>query len=368
MTSPLEGAEPIDPSDLSASGTLATPSITATARVRPSGWWFLVGAAIVVIGIGVGIAMIVGAVQSSLQAVDDYARVPVPGTEVVTLEEGQLTIYAEYRSSGYWYGGPDPYVRIYEARTGDELTWYPTYSSSTYELGGRHGMSIGTVDVPADGRYEVVVEEGTSSASAVAIGEEVAFGAVAGVFGGIGVAALGVLIGTVAMIVVGVRRGRAKRAQRPTTPVGWRPPPGGGWAQPVQPGWAPPTQPGWGPPTQPGWAPPTQPGWGPPTQPGWGPPSGGPTPSASPPGWPAPGAGGAPSGWAPPPPAPPATTPPSTGPQPPVGPPPSSAPTWAPPAPGAPPTADGAGWAAPRPRGTTDAATPPARGPGDPPG
>ena len=260
-------------------------------RLRPSGWWYGLAGLLGAVGVGLGMVMLVSAFAGSLGAVDDFPRVPVPGSRAVTLDEGEYIVYAEYPYTAQYVGSPDPYVTVYDA-AGDEVPFRPSFSSSTYDVGSRHGVAMGRVDVPADGTYDVVVDEGVSDAVAVAFGDEIVLDAVLGVFGGIAVMGLGVLVGVIVAVVVGVKRGRDKRSRRPPLPPGW---PGAG-----APGWAPPA-PGWAPPPgqgqAPGWAPPP-PGQG--QAPGWSPPAPG---QGQPPGW-APPPSPEDAGWAAPAPAP----------------------------------------------------------------
>ena len=259
-------------------------------RIRPSGWWFAVGGGLVVVGAVVGVVLFVTAFVGALGKVDDFDRVPVPGSRVLTLPEGERVLYVECRSRAYTCSWPD--VVVYDP-DGVEVPMQISFVTETYSVNGRNGERMATLDLPRAGAYEVVTygePSSLSDAAYVAVGtglfEDVPGRlAVAALIGG-GLA----LAGLVLVVVVGIRRSRAKRDQQP--PPGWGAPGVGGWGPPP-PAWGPPQGPAWGAP------PPGAPGPGPGS---WAPPPSG-TGGAGPGSWappPPPGTGPAPGSWSPP--------------------------------------------------------------------
>jgi len=203
----------------------------AEPKTGPRKAWYWLGGGMVFGGIVLGIVVIASTVMGIIDEVDDMPRVSAPGRETVTLEEGEATVYAEYEYSyGYGYGST-PDVTITNVGTGDELRITEEWMYETYDFGDHHGQSMGTIDVPADGRYEVVVGGEYSSldgVTAVTIGTFSIGSMVAGIFAGIGLGGLVSLVGLVILIVVIVKRSGARKANRPRPAYagGYGPPPG----------------------------------------------------------------------------------------------------------------------------------------------
>jgi hypothetical protein len=200
--------------------------------LKPSSAWYWVGAAIALAGVIGGIVFGVTRVTAAIDDVDDWPRVAVPGREDVALDEGEHTLFVEYPGAadyGTYYEpfGDDPVVELVDA-SGDEVIGAvaPRFSSTTYTYSGHEGRSFGTLHVPADGTYTLVVRGEPEPGQTVAVGDDPVGPVLIGVFGGIGIAGLATLVGLVVVIVVAVRRGREKRRRRPVRPWG---PPSGGW-------------------------------------------------------------------------------------------------------------------------------------------
>lgn len=306
--------------------------------LRPSSAWYWVGVVIMVAGIVGGIVFGVTRVSDAVGKVDDFPRVAVPGSAEIDLDAGGYTVFHEYPGASQSYGFSfTPTVEI-TAPDGAPVDLDSYAGSETYNLSGHEGRAVWTFDAPVGGAYRVEVRGEPEPFEEIAIGTSYVGQMLLGIFGGIAFAGLGVLIGGVLMIVIGVKRGRARRARQPPPSF---PPPGvypvGAPDMAGTPAWAAPPPPGAWPPPQ---APPP-PSWGAPPPPGGGAVTGG---------WGAPGTWpGAGAGWAPPPPpgpapvapAPPGTTPDVTPPAGPAGAPPDdpSEPGWAaPPPPGSDPS------------------------------
>jgi hypothetical protein len=259
--------------------------------LRPSTAWYWVGVLLMVGGIVGGIVFGVTRVSDAFGKVDDFPRVAVPGRADIDLDAGGYTIFHEYPGASDAYGFSfTPTVAI----TGPDgsLVDLDSYAGSeSYNLSGHEGRAVWTFDAPVDGSYRVEVRGEPEPFEEIAIGTSYVGQMLLGIFGGIALAGLGVLIGGVLMIVIGVKRGRARRARQP--PPAFPPPgayPGAVPAMAGAPTWAAPPPPGAWPPPQ---APPP-PSWGAPTPPG-----GGVVTGSAPATWPAASTA---AGWAPPPP------------------------------------------------------------------
>ena len=207
-------------------------------RVRPSGWWYALGAGLIVVGGLVALVLFISAVVGTVAAVDDFQRVAVPGSRVLTLDEGEHVLYVECRGSTL--ACPRPAIAVYDPG-GDEVPIRASATTETYTWGDRTGERIGSFDAPVAGAYEVVAsgEPSVTADTRVAVGD----GLFAGLPGRLAVAALVggalALVGVASLVVVGVRRSRSRRALGP--PPGWGSGPGG-----APPGWGPPQGPAWG--------------------------------------------------------------------------------------------------------------------------
>jgi hypothetical protein len=214
------------------------PAGAADRRVRPSGWWFVVAAAIAVGGMVAGLVMIVDGVNTVLDAVTDFDRTDVPGTVQVTIDEpGGYSIYHEFAGAGDPDTGdlpfvdppvPPPEVTVVGPAGEDvEVSGYDTLV--TYAQGNLEGRGLYTFDAGEAGVYEVTADGAAGSGIAVGrgmgdIGAEAVFSVFGGFLGGTIVAAVGVIIGAILAIAVGVARSRSRR--RSTAP----PPQSAAWA------------------------------------------------------------------------------------------------------------------------------------------
>jgi hypothetical protein len=276
----------------------AAPPASYDQLVRPAKSWFVVAGTVAVVGVIVAIVVFVRGMVSYTNQIENFDRTSVPGSMVVDITStGGYSIYHEY--TGAYENGlylARPAVTV--TNPSGETVNLSSYSSSvTYRSGGHEGVGIYTFDAPEPGSYEVSVSESNSnrSGSTIAVGRGIGSTLVFAIVGSMVIGFVAVLTGGVIAIVVGVKRGRSRRALMP-------PPAYGGWGAPPAPGWGASGPPGWGTPPP---APPGPPGWGapppPPTPPGpagpaaWGP-SPGPPPSGPGPGAVPPGGPGAPPG------------------------------------------------------------------------
>jgi hypothetical protein len=281
VTSPIGPSGPPGPAGPYQMPPSAAPVAADQKRVSPAGYW--IGGGILAVGCGIAIVWFVVTIVGLVDAPNDFERIAVPGSEVVTLAEGDWTIYYESASNRDWsYGVPSVDVT---GPNGRSIS--PQYSSNTYtyDVGGNHGEALYEFHASTPGAYTIetstVGEPGLRSGDQIAVGRPLFDGGrIAGIVGSLALGAVSFLIGLVVLIVTIVRRSRARR--RPTN-APYQPPYGGGpYGGPYGGayGGAPPAPSGWGP--SPG---PPAPGWSPPSNapPAWPPPAPG-----SPP-WPAPG-------------------------------------------------------------------------------
>jgi hypothetical protein len=270
--------------------------------VRPSGTWYAVGGGLIVLAIAVAVFLFLRGIFGFIGQIGDFDRVDVPGTEIIHLDEGEWVLYHEPPGI-YGSSLSASAVHVTEVSDGEAIPVRAMSTSMTYQDGTREGFSIGRFDAPREGSYEISVDDsefGPSSGGELAIGRPLFDGLVGWLVGSFGVGTIGVVVGSVTLIVVGVKRTKAKRARRPptppptyATPVGY-PPPGYAPAGFPPAGYRPPPPAAYPPP--PGFAAPAPQapfGAPPPSAPAgpWQP------PPAEAPGWAAPG---------PPPPRPPA--------------------------------------------------------------
>ncbi|NUS44140.1 MAG: hypothetical protein HOQ24_10685 [Mycobacteriaceae bacterium] len=198
----------------------AMPPVPPPARVTPPGWWFGVGALLIVIGIVGGIGLGVATFAGLSSKVDDFQRVPVPGAGAVRLETGSYTVYLEGAtgSSGKLLITDPDGARV-------TLTRYT--SEITYSFNKHSGEAKFSFEAPKSGEYKV--ETAGEPGATVAIGHGLGGGIVGGVLGALGVGLVGLFAGLAVLITVGVKRGRSRRALAGPNWGGqpsWPPPPG----------------------------------------------------------------------------------------------------------------------------------------------
>jgi hypothetical protein len=279
------------------------PLAAAGKKVSSAGYW--IGGGILLVGCSIAIVWFIVAIVGLVNAPDDFQRISVPGSDTVTLGEGDWIIYYE---TGYIvdrsYNPPSVDVTGPDGRS---INVQYSSDSYTYTVGGSQGDSLYQFSASAPGAYTIdastVGEPGLRSGDQIAVGRPLFDGGrVGGIIGSIAIGAVSFLVGLVILIVTIVRRGRARR--RPAY-VPYQPPYGGG-----PPGGGPYGGPSGGPPPTGG------PGWGAPAPapggPGWGAP-------APAPGWPPPAPGSSPwraPGTTPPPPDEPSSVPPAPSPWP----------------------------------------------------
>ena len=215
-------------------------------KLRPSAAWYWVAGAIGVLGAIAASIMVVSSVVVTVNRVEDFQRVAVPGSGVITLDDtGGYTVY--YEEPGIGVGFVPPLrVEIIEVATGDQLSLRPYDADADYTFGGHEGVAVFTFSIDRPGNYEVVAGGGHFAFEDVAFGE-VAIGRsifrrlFVGVSGGVVVGLVAVLATVLIAVITGVHRNDDRRRQQwgPTgrpPPSSYGPPPGYG----APPGYRPP--------------------------------------------------------------------------------------------------------------------------------
>lgn len=165
-------------------------------RASTAGYWL--AGLIAVAAVGGAIAWFVLGLGGLGGAVDDLARVDVPGSAVVELEEG--------RQSAYWEGeGAVPALRIAVREVdGPPLEVGPHGGEVTYEVDGRAGQSVAGFTVAEAGFHEVTVRG--DGGGRLAVGEGVGSRIVGVVVGGIALFFGGLLLSGLMILVTARRR------------------------------------------------------------------------------------------------------------------------------------------------------------------
>jgi hypothetical protein len=203
--------------------------------IRPSGWWFAVAGLAAVIGMVVGVTVIVRGVERLADGVEAFERASMPVVlEVEISEPGGYSIYHEYLGSSSFEGRAEPDVQVTDPSGND--VFLRTYDSEvTYDVSGHHGIGVYTFRAGQPGIYEfdATMPFGGRSGDLIAVGPGVGEDLAQSIAAGIGLIGAGLVGAIVVAVVVGVMRGRSRRAQMPSPVVAWSAPPGP-WAAP---GW-----------------------------------------------------------------------------------------------------------------------------------
>ena len=221
----------------------------AGSKVSPAGYW--IGGGILVVGCGIAVIWFIVAIVGLVNAPDDFERIRVPGSEVVTLGNGDWIIYYESDSSRSYANNP-PSVDV-TGPNGRAINVQYSSDKSSYSVGSNDGQALYEFHVVSPGEYTIeastVGEPARRSGDQIAIGRPLFDGGrVAGILGPIALGAVSFLIGLIVLIITIVRRSRSRR--RPAyagyqPPYGGGPPAGGpyyGGPPPGPAGWAPPAR------------------------------------------------------------------------------------------------------------------------------
>jgi hypothetical protein len=204
--------------------------------VRPSGWWFAVAGLAAVIGIVAGVTVIARGATRYADRVEAFERASMPAIlEVVISEPGGYSIYHEYPEYSSVDGRAEPDVEVTDP-SGDDVLLRSYDSDVTYDVSGHHGVGVYTFRAEEPGTYafDATMPFGGTTRDLIAVGPGVGEDLALSIVAGIGLIGVGVVGAIVIAIVVGVMRGRSRRAQMPAPAAAWPAPPGP-WA--AAPGW-----------------------------------------------------------------------------------------------------------------------------------
>jgi hypothetical protein len=188
----------------------------------PGAGGYVVGVILIILGVAGAIWWGVSHFVDFQDTIDDFQRVPVGRVGRIELDEGEYVVYAE-RNGGSAVG---LYANNVESRP--MLEFRPYTSEFTYDTGGRSGRAQQTFTVEDAGTYRVRAQELGSTATTVAFGPSVVHDLVSAIVGAIVIGLIGVGVGTILLIVTGVRRGRYRRRSwlAAAGQPGFGPPPG----------------------------------------------------------------------------------------------------------------------------------------------
>ena len=280
--------------------------------IKPGKKWFVVGALLIALGVGGGVALGIGGFASVTRTVDHFARFDVKGGgTIATLrmpKGGEYFVYYERRGSNTLSSAdiPKGLDVTMAGPDGRQVPFVLDRRERSFSVNDRTGISVGRLTIPTAGSYKLTAKAAGPDTFTLAVGKGVNARLVGYVLGGLAIAIVGFGLGLAVLIVTGVKRGRRKR-ELATAPVGGYAPIPSPWSSDTAP---PPSGPSaWssGPPT---WdaAPTAPPAWTTPGPPPPAPPPGplpadsGPAPSGPAAPWAAPHESepASPAPWSPP--------------------------------------------------------------------
>ena len=182
--------------------TVAASSPRSGTHNRPSRSWFWPGVGIAVVGMVAGLVLGITSYQDSQQKIDTFARVSVPGTVTVRVDEpGQQVVSYEGDTS---VGIDDLVVSITDP-LGDTVTVAPYEGELIYETTDLTlGRALASFEATEIGAYEIEVS-GIDTGQ-VTVGESFALLALPGVLAGLAVAGLSLVAGFVLWLYSILRR------------------------------------------------------------------------------------------------------------------------------------------------------------------
>ncbi len=177
-----------------------------------AGYW--IGGGLIAAAVVAGVLWVVLSFVSISATLDDFVRVPAPGSQAVALEQRKYIVYFEGPGAGADHVPPIE-VTIRDARNEQPLGLAGYSGSLTYSIGGHSGTAQATVTPPRAGRY-VVSAATTQEPSAgldVALGESIGGKIVRAILGAFAIGGL-LLVAGIILIVMTV----TKRRRRPPAP------------------------------------------------------------------------------------------------------------------------------------------------------
>ena len=146
---------------------------------------------------------------SITQTVEDFERVPIPGTRTLSLEAEKVILYVE--GPGADELTPPVRVTVSDARTETRVPIASYNGSLTYSF-DTTGSAVATVTPPRAQSYVVRTESTSASSYELAIGESIAGRIVSAILGAFAVGGILAIAGTGLIVATSIRRSRRKAA------------------------------------------------------------------------------------------------------------------------------------------------------------
>ncbi len=182
------------------------------------GYW--IGAAVIVGGVVGAVIWFTLGFTGFSRTIDDFQRVPVNGEGEVTFDgTGGYVLYYEAPGAGDDVV-PAGQVQLTPVGGGESPDLESYDSELSYDLDGRSGAAVLTVDIENPGTY--LLESEFEGEGELAVGRSVGRRLVTAILGGFVIGGLGTVVGAIVLIVTAVRRRGARSRNAP-----WIPPPPG---------------------------------------------------------------------------------------------------------------------------------------------
>lgn len=194
------------PSDVA---PIAPVDQTVLSPIRPRASWYVVGTAVIVLSLVGGFGLLTSGAFGYLHAIDDLARIDVPGEATVELDPGTVIVYHEPA------GGPpaslDALDIVVLGPGGEPVAVEGVSGDDRYLIEGRRGIAVGELEAQAEGGYRFEVRGEAPGELAIGPSPRRRLGA----FGraAVALAAVGVIVGVVVLVVARRRRAAARAAR-----------------------------------------------------------------------------------------------------------------------------------------------------------
>jgi hypothetical protein len=191
----------------------AQAAFGAPSRPKPAsslGYWL--AAMLAFAGVAIAIAWFVSGITGIGSAVDDLARVPIPGTQTMALEEGKNAIYYE-SDAGEDARVPRLKITLAPVGGGRPVVIGPHGGDVTYSTGGHAGRSIAGFTLEEAGSYAITVTSRTENVApeaVLAVGKGVGGRIVRAIVGAIAFFFGGLLLCGLTIILTARRRASAR--------------------------------------------------------------------------------------------------------------------------------------------------------------
>lgn len=185
--------------------------------IKPGKKWYVIGALLIALGIGGGIALGVVGFVSVTRTVDHFARFDVKGGgTVATLRMpngGEYVVYYERRGNATLSSSdiPSGLDVTMAGPDGRPVPFVLDRREFSFSVNQRTGISVGRLTIPTAGSYKLTAKATGNETFTLAVGKGVGKRLVGYILGGLALAIVGFGAGLSTLIVTGVKRGRRKR-------------------------------------------------------------------------------------------------------------------------------------------------------------